>query len=172
MPFCWFCHEAAHIAFHLVVNYHDWNFTAVLLNKNAARQNKQNDMYAQRRLRSAWASTQSEVWSESSLCGQWIAKDPRLLHSCGQWRLWSDWSETSLVAQVIMLVLSYCGSLIVSYNKKSCLLYDSPSYSIALIVCCRDVFVYLSIPHMPCYVWPERNKGFCKGYSLHDGYDI
>ena len=38
----------------------------------------------QRRLRSAWASAQSDplgicpVWSESSLCAQWVAKDPRL----------------------------------------------------------------------------------------------
>ena len=54
-----------------------------------------NQMCAQRRLRSAWASTQSDqspaktlislgirpVCSESSLCAQWVAKDPRFLHA-------------------------------------------------------------------------------------------
>ena len=35
--------------------------------------------------RSAWASTQSD---QSSLCAQWVAKDPS-----GQRRLWSDWAD-------------------------------------------------------------------------------
>ena len=38
-----------------------------------AWQNQQNDLCAQRRLRSAW--------SKSSLCAQWEAKDPRILHA-------------------------------------------------------------------------------------------
>ena len=33
---------------------------------------------AQRRLRSAWAFAQSD---QSSLCAQWVAKDPRFLHA-------------------------------------------------------------------------------------------
>ena len=33
---------------------------------------------AQRRLRSAWAPR--PVWSESSLCSQWVAKDPSFRH--------------------------------------------------------------------------------------------
>ena len=37
-----------------------------------------NWLCAQRRLRSAWASTQSE---QSSLCAQCVAKDPRFLHA-------------------------------------------------------------------------------------------
>ena len=32
------------------------------------------------------------VWSESSLCAQWVAKDPSF-PSCGQRRLWSDWAD-------------------------------------------------------------------------------
>ena len=32
------------------------------------------------------------VWSESSLCAQWVAKDPSFF-SCGQRRRWSDWDE-------------------------------------------------------------------------------
>ena len=37
-----------------------------------------NDMCAQRRLGSAWASAQSD---QSSLCAQWVAKDPSFLHA-------------------------------------------------------------------------------------------
>ena len=44
----------------------------------AARQNQQNDLYHRQRLRSAWASAQSE--SESSLCAHWVAKDRSFLH--------------------------------------------------------------------------------------------
>ena len=32
------------------------------------------------------------VWSEPSLCAQWVAKDPSFF-SCGQRRLWSDWAD-------------------------------------------------------------------------------
>ena len=40
-------------------------------------------MCAQQRLRSAWASTQSDQ-TESSLCAQWIAKDPSFLHAASE----------------------------------------------------------------------------------------
>ena len=46
---------------------------------SASWQNQQNGMCAQRRFRSAWAI--HPVWSESSLCTQWVAKDPRFLHA-------------------------------------------------------------------------------------------
>ena len=35
-------------------------------------------LHARRRLRSAWASAQSD---QSSLCNQWVAKDPSFLHA-------------------------------------------------------------------------------------------
>ena len=41
-------------------------------------QNQQNRMCTQVRLRSAWASAQSD---QSSLCAQWVAKDPSFLHA-------------------------------------------------------------------------------------------
>ena len=41
---------------------------------------------AQRRLRSAWASAQTD---QSSLCAQWVAKDPSFLHADSE--DWSDW---------------------------------------------------------------------------------
>ena len=44
----------------------------------ASWQNQQNDMYAQRKLRSACASAQSD---QSSLCAQWVAKDASFLHA-------------------------------------------------------------------------------------------
>ena len=50
----------------------------------ASWQNQQNGMCAEQRLRSAWASAQSgirPVWSESSLCAQWVAKDPSFLQA-------------------------------------------------------------------------------------------
>ena len=53
------------------------------------------------------------VWSESSLCAQWVAKDPSFLHVDSKD---SDqtgcpgWSESLLVAHVGMLVLSRGGS--------------------------------------------------------------
>ena len=31
------------------------------------------------------------VWSESSLCAQWVAKDPSFLHADGE--DWSDWAD-------------------------------------------------------------------------------
>ena len=48
----------------------------------AARQNQQNDLCAQRRLRSDWASPGiCPVWSESWLSAHWVAKVPRFLHA-------------------------------------------------------------------------------------------
>ena len=43
-----------------------------------SQQNQQSGMCAQRRLRSAWASALSD---QSSLCAQWVAKDPSFLHA-------------------------------------------------------------------------------------------
>ena len=49
-----------------------------MCNWAASWQNQQNGMCAQRRLRPAWASVQSD---QSSLCAQWVAKDPSFLHA-------------------------------------------------------------------------------------------
>ena len=32
------------------------------------------------------------VWSESSLCAQWVAKDPSFLHADSE-NSWSDWAD-------------------------------------------------------------------------------
>ena len=62
-------------------NFRHPNWAAVWLNQ-------QNGMCAKRRLRSVWASAQ--FLSKSSLCADWIAKDPMCL------RLWSDLADLSL----------------------------------------------------------------------------
>ena len=54
------------------------------------------------------------VWSESSLCAQWVAKDPSFF-SWGQRRLWSDWADAQADLSfagrtVTLLVLSCRGS--------------------------------------------------------------
>ena len=58
------------------------------------------------------------VWSESSLCAQWVAKNPRFLPADS--KDWSDWADAqadpSLCrAQIILLVL-LCGGLITMYT--------------------------------------------------------
>ena len=66
------------------------------------------------------------VWSESSLCAQWVAKDPRFRYADSEvsdqtgrmprriWVFAGDWSESSPGAHAILLVLSWGGSLIKS----------------------------------------------------------
>ena len=53
---------------------------------------------AQRRLRSAWASAQSD---QSSLCAQWVAKGPRFLHADAQADLSLRWAYTHFVGFVM-----------------------------------------------------------------------
>ena len=64
----------------------------------------------QRWLRAAWASAQS---GQSSLCTQWVAKDPSFLHADSK-----DSGQTgrmpSLVAHAILLSLSWGGSNVVT----------------------------------------------------------
>ena len=57
------------------------------------------------------------VWSESLLCTQWVAKDSSFLHADSEdWSDWADassWSESSLGAHAILLVLSWGGKIII-----------------------------------------------------------
>ena len=64
----------------------------------ASWQNQQNDMCAQRRLRSAWASTQSD---QSSLCAQWVAKDLSFLHA--------DSEDSDQTGRIPMLIWVFAG---------------------------------------------------------------
>ena len=76
--------------------------------------NQQNDLCTQQRLRSAWASAQSD---QSSLCAHWVAKVPMLLHANSEDQyLIEDSDQTGQMPRLIwvfaaiLLVLSCCGS--------------------------------------------------------------
>ena len=56
------------------------------------------------------------AWSESSLCAQWVAKDPSILHADSED---SDQPESSLGAHSILLVLSWDGAFIVVTEGKA-----------------------------------------------------
>ena len=68
------------------------------------RDKTQNDLCAQQRFRSAWASAQS---GQSSLYAQWVAKNPKFLHAVSEYScfFWIFAGRTSH-----LLVLSCCGS--------------------------------------------------------------
>ena len=82
---------------------------------------------AQRRLRSAWASAQSD---QSLLCAHWVAKDPSFLHADSE-----DSDQTGRMPRLIwvfagrtltLLVLSWGGSYI---RNIVVLKYDCNNYS-------------------------------------------
>ena len=85
----------------------------------ATWQNQHNDC-AQRRLWSAWASAQSD---QSSLCAQWVAKDPSFLHANSpDWSNWADaqahlslrLAHTHVVAFDMSRLISVLSTVIVS----------------------------------------------------------
>ena len=89
------------------------------LHMNRPMTNKQNGMCAQRRLRSAWASAQSD---QSLRCphggslGPWlpIERTVKTLISLGGC---PGWSESSLVAHTILLVLYWGGSTVLGRDR-------------------------------------------------------
>ena len=86
----------------ILINFHIWA---------TSWQNQQNGMCAQQRLRSAWASAQSD---QSSLCAQWVAKDPSFF-SCRQLTLPRlIWVIAGLTCH--LLVLSWGGSFLLRFE--------------------------------------------------------
>ena len=91
---------------------------------NHKRQNRQNDLCAQRRRRSAWASAQSDQSLRYVLNGYLrtngvlMRTANTLIRLCGR----PGGYESSLDAWVIMFVLSCCGSII-CFCSKSALVY-------------------------------------------------
>ena len=80
------------------------------------------------------AKTQiSPVWSQASLCTQWVAKDPSFLHAD------SENSESSLGAHAILLVLS-CGSSNIGTSEIT-----------ASINLKFDLYIFFFYTHL--YVW-------------------
>ena len=108
----WFCHVAAHLELGHCKTYTMRH--ALSQNSYEPQHDKTNKMAcAPNEDWTAWASAQSD---QSSLCAHWVAKDPRFLHADSQTliRLGRSirpvWSESSLGAQIILLVLSCYGS--------------------------------------------------------------
>ena len=60
------------------VKYREYQSNVILVIWATSWQNQQNDMCAQQRLWSAWASAQSD---QSSQCAQWVAEDPMFLQA-------------------------------------------------------------------------------------------
>ena len=69
----------------------------------ASWHNQQNGMCAQRRFRSAWASAQSD---QSSLCAQWVAKDPSFLHADS--KDWSDCADVQADLSLRWAHMTFC----------------------------------------------------------------
>ena len=111
---------------------------------------------AQRRLRSAWASTQSD---QSSLCAQWIAKDPSFLHAESK-----DSDQTGRIPRLIwvlaggtliVLVLSCHGSIILmsKQDKVTCITCISQlaiSARLLAILCFLESLIAVLLPHYRC----------------------
>ena len=64
--------------------------------------------HAQRRLRSPWASTQTD---QSLLCALWIAKDPNFLQADSE--DWSDWPGTQTDLSLCWVHMSFCSFCLV-----------------------------------------------------------
>ena len=75
-----------------------------------AWQNQHNDLYTQQRLRSAWASAQSDqsAWpsAQSAVC--FMGSLGPNLSSDGQWWLWSDWADAQADPSPRWVHRSFC----------------------------------------------------------------
>ena len=91
-----------------------------------AWQNQQNDLCTQWRLRSAWASAQSD---QSSLLAQWIAKDVRLLHVPSE-----DSDQTGWMPRLILVFAGYTGDFVGVVNSGSITKYFF-QLLVSLLVC-------------------------------------
>ena len=86
-------------------------------------------LYVQQRLNSVWASP--PVWSESSLCTQWVAKDPSFLHvdskDCSEWAD-AQAAESSLGAHATLLGLSWGSSNVSTFHTHQFLLNKNGNF--------------------------------------------
>ena len=74
--------------------------------------NQNNKMtWGQRRLRSTWASTQSD----QSLKKVWVINYPYI----AQWRLWSVWTDTQADLSFRWALRSFCFGSILNYTEKN-----------------------------------------------------
>ena len=107
MKMFWLTMGRPHNSFALLKNHKTKTFEEIWA---TARQNQQNVLCAQQRFRSSWASAQSD---QSLRCPHEETLGPWLPCECtaktDQTGQCPGWSESSLDAQVILLVLPCCG---------------------------------------------------------------
>ena len=60
------------------------------------------------------AKTSAPIWSKSSLCAQWIAKDPRFLHADSE--DWSDWVDAQVDPSLRWAHRSFCWFCLTAAN--------------------------------------------------------
>ena len=82
----------------------------------ASWQNQQNDVCAQWRLRSAWASIQSD---QRLCCALWVAKDPSFLHADSE--DWSDWvdDQTGRMPRLIWVFTGSTGQFLAHLSRQA-----------------------------------------------------
>ena len=106
--------------------------------KTPTQPTSQHDLCAQGRLRSAWASAQSE---QSSLCTQWGPWDPRYLHQGGHW---SGKSQGNLIfLQGQGKVREYCKLVREILNTKKVREKSGNFIILTQNMCCSRYFDYL-----------------------------
>ena len=97
------------------------------------------------------------VWSESSLCAQWVAKGPRFLHADSE-----DSDQTGRMPRLIwvfagrtliLLVLSCCGSHY-QYMHLCSLLYALVLFAFKLVIVHKswDFIIYNIVPQQGNYI--------------------
>ena len=85
------------------------NFNQSILDKNEPLYDKTNKMTVHP-AKTPISLGIRPVWSECSLCAQWVAKDPSFLHADSEdWSDWVDAQASLLGAHAILLVLSWGG---------------------------------------------------------------
>ena len=114
----------------------------------ASWQNQQNGMCAQRRLRSASAPAQSD---QSSLCAQWVDKDPSFLHAdsedsdqTGWMPVWVFDGRTCHFVGFVMRRL-FCLSSRFCFQRTRLLLYEIDVDTFCVFVLQLPVFSYVRL---------------------------
>ena len=105
------------------------------------------------------------VWTESLLCAQWVAKDPRSLHpdseDSDQTGGWPGWSESWLGAPTILLVLSWGDSFL------DAIWIVKPHYSnLRIMIASFEIFMAMSN-----LIWATPWENLFMPYEINKGTD-
>ena len=125
-------------------------------------------MCAQWRLRSAWASAQSD---KSSLCTQWVAKDTRFLHADSQ-----DSDQAWRMPRLIWVIpgsTSYCWFCHVASHIRLTFWdhhFDMVCYFVTFIICVMICFLFL-VPYWKAMIWATSWENLFLPYANNKGAD-